>query len=338
MASAVTFVKWESYTGCPGIPAFFQQEPLTFKSRQERLRQLAEGDQLRLVSRAPMDQQYYFVAVLQVLGRRRNSPESPEGQLYGEYAVLADRSRSLDLGTRFPAEGLLRAFEFVSGRPIKQGASVGQSLQTLRFLSPEDAEVQGAALKKAAAGQAAWSDVPCGLWTKCDAAFADYFLNNWSERKQCLAFLLYDPPPALHPGAPVFIHSDKALRLIATFRGSQFVAGYKPTVDQTERLSERERVWREYREATLDPPSRPEFDEFWEGQHGVRGLFLMNDVTEAAVRVTFKEYGRALGWGYPMGVGYRYLTLAQSYLLLRAVQLPADLTRQYLTPLLERTG
>src|SRR5579884_3085211 len=103
------------------------------------------------------------------------------------------------------------------------------------------------------ARQDAGSDGACGLWTKCDAVFADYFLKNWRERQHPLAFLLYDPPPALHEGAPVIIHSDKALRLIATFRGSQFIAGYKPAVDQAERHSERERIWQEYRAGNLNP-------------------------------------------------------------------------------------
>jgi hypothetical protein len=47
--------------------------------------------------------------------------------LYGEFAVLAERSRSHDLRARFPAEGLLRALEFETGRPIKHGANIGQS-------------------------------------------------------------------------------------------------------------------------------------------------------------------------------------------------------------------
>ena len=53
-------------------------------------------------------------------------------------------------------------------------------------------------------------DSPFGLWTKCD---------------------LYPPPPSLGPGSPVFIHSDKNLRLLARFREGQFVAGHKLTVD-----------------------------------------------------------------------------------------------------------
>jgi hypothetical protein len=151
-----------------------------------------------------------------------------------------------------------------------------------------------------------------------------------------VAFLLYDPPPTLAPGAPVFVHSDKVLRLIGAFRGAQYVAGYKPTVTAEERLAERERVWQDYRAATLEPPSRSDFDAFWDAQHGVRGLFLMEHVAEVPALATFKDYGRALGWGYPMGVGYRYLTLAQSYLLLCSANLASELNRQYLDTLLEK--
>jgi hypothetical protein len=43
----------------------------------------------------------------------------------------------------------------------------------------------------------------------------------------------------------------------------------------------------------------------------------MDNLSEFSAKVPFKVYGRALEWGYPMGVGYRYLTLSQSLLLLR---------------------
>ena len=334
MADAAIFMQWESYIGTTGSRAFFSHEPLTFNSRQERLHQLSEGDRLWLVSRNPVDQQYFFVAVLQVLGRKRNTPESRESQVFGEYAINIDRSRSTDLGRRFPAEGLLRALEFGSGRPVKQGASIGQSLQTLRFLSLDDEKVMGTYLRRALAAHDEGIDTPCGLWTKCGAVFANYFIKNWNERKQPLAFLLYDPPPALRVGAPVFIHSDKYVRLIATFQGAQYISGYKPTVAQDERIAERERIWKDYREATVGPPMKSDFDEFWDGQHGVRSLFLMDSITEIATKVAFKDYGRALGWGYPMGVGYRYLSLCQSYLLLRTAGLAEESTKRYLNPML----
>jgi hypothetical protein len=169
--------------------------------------------------------------------------------------------------------------------------------------------------------------------------FADYFLKNWTERREPLAFLLYDPPPAVRTGAPVFIHSDKSLRLVARFREGQFVAGHKLTVEADERVAERERVWQAYRLPTIDPPAKEEFDQFWESQHGVRGLFVMDEVTEASESVAFKVYGRALEWGFPMGVRYRYLSVPQSVLLLlRLVVIPPRVNDLILQAILQLSG
>jgi len=38
----------------------------------------------------------------------------------------------------------------------------------------------------------------------------------------------------------------------------------------------------------IDPPTKEEFDKFWEAQHGVRGLFVMDEVTELPAPVAFK--------------------------------------------------
>jgi hypothetical protein len=132
-----------------------------------------------------------------------------------------------------------------------------------------------------------------------------------------LAFLLYDPPPALRPGSPIFIHSNKTLRLLARYLEGQFVAGHKSTADQEERIAERERIWTTFRAGTIDPPLKSDFDKFWDAQNGVRGLFVMSDISDVPHPVPFKLYGRALEWGYPIGVGYRYLSFSQSLLLER---------------------
>jgi hypothetical protein len=316
-------------------PPNVQNPSLTFNTRQERLHRLAAGDRLWLVSRCPDDGQYYFVAALQVAQLVRNPPGSEKAARFGEYAILADHPHSHDLGRSFPAEGLLRAFAFETGRPIRYGASLGQSLQTLRLLDPADERVLDAALDALRKGQAPPLARSCGLWTKCDGVFADYFLKNWTRRRQPLAFLLYDPPPALRAGAPVFIHSDKSLRLLARFWEGQVVAGYKPTVEAEERRAERERVWQTHRAHTIDPPAKEEFDRFWEAQHGIRGLFLMDEVAELPRPVAFKVYGRALEWGYPMGVGYRYLSLPQSVLLLRLAVMPSAVNAMYTQSFLE---
>lgn len=318
MASAVAFIQWRSYETGLGGKGLFSDEPQSFNSHQERLASLGPGDDLWLVSRCPEDQQYYFVGVLRVSRVAVNAPGSKAAEEYGSHAIIADRTRSHDLARRFPAEGLLRAFTFEPGRPIRYGASIGQSLQTVRLLSPTDSLLLETGLRCLRAGAKQPLDSPFGLWTKCDRQFADYFLRNWTERAQPLAFMLYDSPPLLPVGAPVFIHSDKNLRLIARFLGAQYVSGHKQTVDPDERIAERERIWTTYRAPTLAPPTKPDFDRFWEGQSGVRSIFLMDRLARVPKPPAFKVYGTALEWGYPSSVGHRYLSLSQCALLLRA--------------------
>lgn len=310
---------------------------MTFNSRQDRLHKIAPGEKLWLVSRCPDDGQHYFVCVLQVTNQRHNRPDTEVGKEFGEFAVEANRSASHDLAKRFPCDGILRALQFETGKPVRVGAHIGQALQTIRFLSAEDKQVLDAANGQILAGKSPVLDAPFGLWTKCDGVFANYFWTNWQARREPLAFLLYDSPPVLPLGAPVFIHSDKNLRLLASFRGSQFITGYKPTADAEERVPERERIWTSFRASTIDPPDKAAFDKFWDAQHGVRSLFLMDNLSEFSAKVPFKVYGRALEWGYPMGVGYRYLTLSQSLLLLRTSELSEEAREPYLTPLLSQT-
>jgi hypothetical protein len=335
MADGVIFVQWAHYQGS-GEPALFAQQPLGFNSRQERLHQLGQGDHLWLVSRCPEDRQYYFVGVLPLTGQRRNPADSHLGQLFGEFGVLADPSQSHDLGTRFPAEGFLRALQFEPARPIKYGASLGQSLQSLRLLSDGDVRLLDAALGRVLGDKEETVDTPVALWTKCDRVFADYFLNNWQLRQEPLAFLLYDPPPALPPRSLVLVHSDKELRIVARFLAGQFVAGHKFTAEPEEREAERERVWLAHRAGTVSPPDKADFDRFWTGQNGVRGLFLMDSLIAVPVSMPFKVYGRALEWGYPTGFGYRYLSLSQAFLLLRLCRLPDEPAARFLDLLAHR--
>jgi hypothetical protein len=119
MAAGVIFMQWDSYVGGTDGPPFFADDPLTFNTRQERLHRLAVGDRQWLVSRCPDDGQYYFVAALRIAQLIRNPPDSDKATRFGEYAIVADRPQSHDLGRRFPAEGLLRAFTFETGKPIK---------------------------------------------------------------------------------------------------------------------------------------------------------------------------------------------------------------------------
>ena len=333
MGSAIAFIHWDNYACGPTGHGLLSGETVAFSSRQQRLHKLGRGDWLWLVARWPEDQQHYFVSVLVVEELRRNASDSPPGNAFGEFAIIADRQQSRDLKKTFPAEGLLRAFSFETGRPIKFGASIGQSLQTIRVLAPDDERVMQTTLGRLDRSSAALLDTPFGLWTKCDPVFARYFLKNWHSRRHPVAFLLYDSPPVLAPGAPVFIHSDKSVRILAAFRRSLFVSGYKPTVEEAERLAERERVWQAFRAETVDPPSKLDFNAFWDGQHGVRSLFIMDNLIDLPHPVPFREYGRALEWGYPTGVGYRYLTLSQSVMMLRATGLPSSLHEPFLSAL-----
>jgi len=138
VAASVIFMQWDSYVGGQGNSALFSQNPVTYNSRQERLHRLSPGDRIWIVSRCPEDRQYYFVGSLLVAALAQNTSESEKARLYGQYAILADRSQSPDLHKQVPAESLLRAFTFETDQPIKYGANIGQSLQTLRFLSESD--------------------------------------------------------------------------------------------------------------------------------------------------------------------------------------------------------
>ena len=324
MPGAVAFIQWDNYRGPAGEPRLFAFETLTFNSQQARLHDIAPGERLWLVSRNSEDQQYYFVALLAVSGLKTNAPNSAEAAQFGQFAVIADKSQSHDLANRFPAEGILRALQFERKKPIKHGASIGQSLQAIRLLSRADERLLDFALNRVLNGENPLVDQPFGLWTKCDGVFANYFLTNWKARHEPLAFLLYDPPPALPAGSLIFIHSDKNLRLVVRFRRSLYVAGHKLTVEAEEREAVREWVWSTYRANTIEPPLKTDYDAFWTSQNGIRSLFLMDELVEVPVTCAFKEYGRALEWGYPMGVGYRYLSLSQTFLLLACAGLPSE--------------
>ncbi len=334
MASAVAFVQWRSYQTGLGGHGLFSDDPLSFNSQQERLRDLRPGDNLWLVSRSPADQQYYFVGVLRVRGVGVNQPGSRAALEYGSYAVIADASASHHLGKGFPAEGLLRAMQFESQRPIRYGASIGQSLQTVRLLSLDDTLLLDSALRRLRAGEQPLLDTPFGLWTKCDGIFAEYFLHNWMARAEPIGFMLFDSPPVLGKGAPIFIHSDKQLRLIARFCESQYVAGHKQTVQLEERTAERERIWTAYRVATINPPTKEDFDLFWERENGVCGIFLMDCIEPVMEPLPFGVYSRALEWGFPLSVGHRYLSLSQCALLLHACGCVGESFATRMVPLL----
>ncbi len=334
MADAVCFIDWESYSNGPDGRGFYSQEPLSFNSKQSRLHQTCPGDCLWLVSRHPDDKQYYVVAVLRVAELRRNSPDGDLGRSYGDYGIVADRVGSYDLCRRFPAEGLLRSLAYETGKPIKHGASIGQSIQSIRFADRADTILLNYCLNRVLAG---FEPQPgaCGMWTKCDRIFADYFLANWTRRRAPQAFLLFDSPPVLPVGAPVFIHSEQCLRLLARFRQAQYVLSYKRTDNEEERLAERERCWGEFRAGTINAPSCSDFDSFWEKQDSVRSIVLLDNFVAIPNASQFKEYGKALEWGYPTSVGWRPLDLFQTHYLMHVGQVDAPTISFYLGAVLK---
>ena len=177
MATAIAFIRWENHFDGVGSNRLFASRPPTYNSSQERLHSLSPGDRLWLVSRCPDDKQYYFTTCFTVLELWQNPVGGQIEQEFGRFAVSADPSSSFDLGKRFPAEGLLRAFEFESGRPIKFGASLGQSIQTIRFLTRVDESILEDALR-GLTEEPLRLDSPFGLWSKCDPTFAKYFVDN----------------------------------------------------------------------------------------------------------------------------------------------------------------
>src|SRR5205814_5267261 len=95
MGDAIAFIQWDSYAEGTEGRGFFAAELLTFNSRQERLHTVSVGGRLWLVSRNLADGQYYFVAVLHVAEHRRNEADATISASYGEYSIVADRSRSI---------------------------------------------------------------------------------------------------------------------------------------------------------------------------------------------------------------------------------------------------
>jgi hypothetical protein len=95
MADAIAYLQWESYERGVSGRGFFASRPLTFNSRQERLYKISIGGRLWLVSRCPADSQHYFVGVLSVASLSRNAPESSLGQMFGEFALVADEPGAL---------------------------------------------------------------------------------------------------------------------------------------------------------------------------------------------------------------------------------------------------
>jgi hypothetical protein len=137
MTNITAMIDWHSYAHGLDGRGLFAREPLTFNSKQVQLGRLGPGDHVWLVSRCPDDQEYYLVGYLHVEGTRQNRPGEPLHR-YGTYSVLGDRGKSRNLGRQLPAETLLRRLRFESDKPIKEGGTIGNALQSMRRLMPDD--------------------------------------------------------------------------------------------------------------------------------------------------------------------------------------------------------
>ncbi len=133
----------------------------------------------------------------------------------------------------------------------------------------------------------------------------------------------------------MFIHSDQYLRIVARFRESQFVSSYRRTVEDQERGNERERCWSEFRAGTINSPERSEFDRFWEKQDSIRSLIILDNFVELQSPPQFKDYGKALEWGYPTSVGWRPLDLFQTHYLMHLTGLDVATVSFYLGAVLK---
>lgn len=319
MSDLIAFIRWSEYEQRPDGYPFFGVDTVSFNSSQSRLHLAEPGDRVWLVSRNPSDQQYYLVGVLTVAFKEFNELGTLEYERFGQYRVTGKSSECVDLGLKLPIEDVIRSLSFEPVRPLAPDASIGQSIQTMRLLSKDDRFLLLRLLERIRSEadpkpeRQVWNPV-VGIWTKCSGAYARKFLENWQSSSTVQAFLLYDAQPFLPRRAPVFVHADAKLLLLARFAGSEVVRGYKPLYSEAERSSEMRRVWERYRAPLRKPieSSEAKFQEFWERKNGIRSLMLIREISALPRPIPWSEYGtKLLEWGMPTCVGYRYLTLTQ---------------------------
>ncbi len=128
----LAYWRWDNYVSDLEDGAGFH-----FNSNQARLHDLlALGESLWIVTGRPGTggRSYPLVGRLVLRAKTRNAP----GYKYGRHRVWGDLDRSRYYSAEGPdASTLLRTLRFESEVPIK-AASIGQALQTLRGLTPDD--------------------------------------------------------------------------------------------------------------------------------------------------------------------------------------------------------
>ena len=91
----------------------------------------------------------------------------------------------------------------------------------------------------------------------------------------------------------------------------------------------------EFRAGTINSPNRSEFDQFWEKQDSIRSLIILDNFVELPSLPQFKDYGKALEWGYPTSVGWRPLDLFQTHYLMHLAGLDVATVSFYLGAVLK---
>lgn len=161
-----------------------------------------------------------------------------------------------------------------------------------------------------------------GIWVKAKPGHIEAFLRNWEADMQSQAFCVYDSPPIVPEGGLVFMHAIGRNRLVAyaKYVDYEYIQGwFQHAVHRNDKLwiSERDRIWSTYTPDRLHTRNKSEFERFWAEQMGVRGLFIMEELSRITQRVTWMDSMKILQVNRPLGFSYRYLTESQSKMFLQ---------------------
>lgn len=155
-----------------------------------------------------------------------------------------------------------------------------------------------------------------GIWAKAEPRHVMTFINNWEKFNEPQAFCVYDLPPMLPHGGLIFLHAIGQNRIMAwaKYVGYDYVRGWyehDTKADDSTWLSERDRIWQNFTAKRLHTHDKNDFDIFWTAQMGVRGLFIMEAITQAPGNVGWTQSMAILHVHRPLGFSYRYLTASQ---------------------------
>jgi hypothetical protein len=170
-----------------------------------------------------------------------------------------------------------------------------------------------------------------GIWVKAEPQHITTFIKNWEKFKELQAFCVYDLPPILPPGGLIFLHAIRENKILAwaKYVGYENVAGwYEHDAGITDSiwLRERERIWHSFAPNKLHTYDKDDFDKFWMDQMGVRGLFIMEEVTRVTPNVGWTQSMKILQVHRPLGFSYKYLTVNQVEQFLRLLNIRLKIT------------